>query len=349
VSADHPRLRLLFFADSGPLVGLGHVMRSFTLATAAARAGHHVLFCAAVPTFLLKQGADISIDMVPPNHFWMSFDSFAPQVVVLDGYKIDHDIFNRATDLGSLIVKFDDSIPVDLDTGDIVINTHPSACSATTGAATNALLLGGLKFVQIREGIRKVPSGEQPLPHGGPPTDQVLVAFGGTDATGLTESVVSSLLASFAGTLVVSFGTMNPSNCNVRDRFIGNERIEVVEPADFADALARVDLAVIGAGTTLWEAAFLGVPVVAVVVADNQAPQAFTPEVESFASVLDFRAQQSVASLVDECSRLLANSAERNRRSVAGRKLVDGFGAERVIDAIASVQGEQLMRKNPVL
>jgi spore coat polysaccharide biosynthesis predicted glycosyltransferase SpsG len=89
-------------------------------------------------------------------------------------------------------------------------------------------------------------------------------------------------------------------------------------------------VAVIGAGTTMWEAAFLGVPSISVIVADNQAAPAFAAADIGFTVAVDARAGASPATIEHATRELLADGARRDRMTQIGRSEVDGMGATRV-------------------
>jgi len=106
---------------------------------------------------------------------------------------------------------------------------------------------------------------------------------------------------------------------------------------DIAEELGASTVAVIGGGSTIWEACFLGIPAVAVIVADNQVAGATLAGANGVVEVIDSREGvdvERVASLVRE---LVRSPAQRQRMSTAGRQLVDGQGVNRVIAAIEEV------------
>jgi UDP-2,4-diacetamido-2,4,6-trideoxy-beta-L-altropyranose hydrolase len=98
--------------------------------------------------------------------------------------------------------------------------------------------------------------------------------------------------------------------------------------AEVADAMASADLALAGAGVTATELCAFGVPAVLLVLADNQEP---------VAEALAAAGAAVTASPLDPTSMALALSAlagdadRRRAMAAAGRALVDGRGALRVV------------------
>ena len=109
-----------------------------------------------------------------------------------------------------------------------------------------------------------------------------------------------------------------------------------VDPPSLANLMTRASLAVTTAGSTCWELACLGVPMVTVVAAANQAPVARTllaagagGSVGEIDDALDMRLREQVVGL-------LADGARRRHMAARGQSLVDGFGAVRVARAISA-------------
>jgi UDP-2,4-diacetamido-2,4,6-trideoxy-beta-L-altropyranose hydrolase len=98
---------------------------------------------------------------------------------------------------------------------------------------------------------------------------------------------------------------------------------------------------VVGAGTTMWEGACLGTPMVAVVVADNQATPAAAAATRGFVEVVEGRPGRAglgcAERVGDTVAALLADDDRRASLGRHGRAAVDGRGAERVADALANL------------
>jgi UDP-2,4-diacetamido-2,4,6-trideoxy-beta-L-altropyranose hydrolase len=95
-------------------------------------------------------------------------------------------------------------------------------------------------------------------------------------------------------------------------------------------SLASASLAVVGAGTTMWEAACLGVPTVSVVVAENQSQPASAAEALGFTSCVDARAPGAEDEIDRRIVELLDDETMLTEMSLRGRREVDGAGAHRV-------------------
>jgi UDP-2,4-diacetamido-2,4,6-trideoxy-beta-L-altropyranose hydrolase len=108
--------------------------------------------------------------------------------------------------------------------------------------------------------------------------------------------------------------------------------VELIEPGEIMrEALARADLAVCGAGQTMLEACALGTPCLAVVLADNQAPNARALERSAAVMLVD---PTDEPRLCETLTALAADKESRAAMSRAGQQAVDGAGAARVAAAI---------------
>jgi hypothetical protein len=122
-----------------------------------------------------------------------------------------------------------------------------------------------------------------------------------------------------------------PAAWTARFRQLGTD---LVEPASFASCLRDCAVAVLAGGVSLYEAAALGTPTVALAIVQGQRPTVLAFQRAGLTCdggrLLAGRTRTSarrVARLVD---RLLGEPARRQAMSRAGRRCVDGRGAQRV-------------------
>jgi len=109
--------------------------------------------------------------------------------------------------------------------------------------------------------------------------------------------------------------------------------------------IAWADLVVCAGGSTCWEVAFLGLPGIVLVLADNQ--RRLADAMAELGSVVHLGevAKVSPEQIADALSRLAADDHLRRRLSRRGRCLVDGRGAARTVQAL--LHYEQLGQGSP--
>ena len=261
-------------------------------------------------------------------------------VRVVDGYHLGA----HFTESGppSVSVRIDDNLEVPVAGSSIVVNQNPHAGALDYPHDPSQTFLLGLEYALVRPEIRAVRHLPRPDERVLP---SVLVSMGGADPQELTGSLLDLLLRSGDMELHVALGPSNPRVEELRARIASAPgHASEVSQQEFARVLASSDLAVLAAGSTLWEAAYLGVPVVGVVVAENQQQLAETAEVQRFARI--HRGDgRTIGAIADDVMALLGDEQRRSEMSAAGHDLVDGLGSERVVGVIEQSLVERMRRR----
>jgi spore coat polysaccharide biosynthesis predicted glycosyltransferase SpsG len=118
--------------------------------------------------------------------------------------------------------------------------------------------------------------------------------------------------------------------------------VRVLAPTPgLADALAAADVAVGAPGSTTYERLALGVPSVLVQISDNQGPVARGLSDTGAALVLGRREDVTVDAWRAALRRVTGDAELRRSMAAVGRRLVDGRGSERVLDALAARLAER--------
>jgi spore coat polysaccharide biosynthesis predicted glycosyltransferase SpsG len=105
---------------------------------------------------------------------------------------------------------------------------------------------------------------------------------------------------------------------------------------DMASLMAEHDVAVSAGGSTCWELAFMGIPNVILVLADNQRGIAEGLEEAGTAENLGWHEEIGREEIPNQIETLLQNDAQRLRMARRAQELVDGKGAERVLGKMLS-------------
>lgn len=164
---------------------------------------------------------------------------------------------------------------------------------------------------------------------------RLCISFGGTDPTNTTVRVLHAIaharLADWRVDVIVGahHGALQAVSRAAHRH--GNCKLHV-NPADLARIVANADLAIGGAGVSLWERCCLGVPSMVVAQAENQVALARAAAGAGVASYLGPAADVSIARWATALRK--ETGALRRRQCMARRAaaLVDGFGAERVAE-----------------
>lgn len=313
-------MKAAILADGGPRVGLGHLGRCTALAQAMDR------FHGVKPIFLLKE---------PKSRRWVHNKGFSTRpsfngswdLLVVDSYHLSmRDLLSlrRST---RVLAMVDDlgRVPVACEW---VLNSSVYAHTVRyTMARTSGLLLGP-KFHPLRMEYWR-PRASRPVRE---EVRDVLVMLGGTNEWGLLEKVVSvarRVLSEARYHLVAGpFGALSVMKND--DRVIIHR-----SPKNLRPLLERCDMAISGGGQSLYELAYVGLPAVAVCLAENQ-----TQNVAGFqrAGTILVSGQPEERGFYSKLARGLSvlgrDRSLRERMSHRGWDLVDENGALRVADSL---------------
>jgi UDP-2,4-diacetamido-2,4,6-trideoxy-beta-L-altropyranose hydrolase len=314
--------------DVGHSIGYGHVMRSVTLGAELVECGFRVTLLAGVlPPLLSGRAIRAGIEVHDLVCAECIEDDVAqvlaigPSIVVVDGYDFSCDYVSAIETAGVRCLLIDDNGSPAAAVASLVVNQNPHASQDLYPGVEHSRLLLGLRYALIRREIRDAFSLVSRPDY--PVKSKVLVAIGGTDVLNLTADVAAMLA----------------SDCGIDVWAASDQPINGVlqAPADISSTLASSDAAVIGAGTTMWEAAFLGVPTVSLVVADNQIHATRAAAILGVTHMIDCRGGADIDAIGAEASSLLNSVQRRRLMSEAGRSVVDGSGSAQVVAAMCEL------------
>jgi len=326
---------ILLWTDAGPDVGLGHVSRGLALAAELARRGAPCRFALpADPTaleWLLAAGhADpIVLDPAAPALPAVLAAADGAAAVIADlRAPLDRGTV-RALGCGRTVVVVDNAGPGVAD-ADLVV--------APFGAARDGRWLAGPAHMPLRQARTATFSrlrcpGDLPV---------VLLSMGASDPGGLTRGAVEAL------------GAVTP---RLRAHVIANPRTPVwaalpaalgrlgfpparpVVPGAMAAHLAAADVAVLALGVTVYEALAAGVP--SIVLSRTPADVAHAESLAASGAIVSLGVDPTPAGIAAAVSALLRDPDLRREMGRAGRALVDGQGAARIVGRLLAVMAER--------
>src|SRR5207249_1394323 len=113
---------------------------------------------------------------------------------------------------------------------------------------------------------------------------------------------------------------------------------------DMSPLMAWADVAISAAGGTCWELAFMGLPAILMSLAENQIPIGSSLDTAGAATYMGDAASIAPGAIATCLRKMIESSELRSRMSLAGRALVDGKGADRVVRALRSRLSEPFLR-----
>jgi UDP-2,4-diacetamido-2,4,6-trideoxy-beta-L-altropyranose hydrolase len=330
---------LFIRTDAGAELGVGHFMRMLALGEAWAEADGRVAFGGTFPEELGRRaramGAEVFAVASNGGDARWTVDrasEVGARVVVADGYHfpVTYQRSVRAAGLRLLIV--DDNAENQPYDADWILNANVHATEAMYEHRNrDCRCLLGPRYVLIRAAIRTAHPSRGRAPGG----RRLLVTMGGADPPDATGRILSELRSNGRGLqATVLVGVANARLAQHR-QFTSPNVTLLFDVEDVAPVMLNADVALAAAGGTLWELGLLGVPCVALALADNQVSLAEDLHRRGAIEYAgDARSEEGAALWLDRVCEVLADSARSAKLVSASRGLVDGNGARRVVECI---------------
>ncbi|MBF0256456.1 MAG: UDP-2,4-diacetamido-2,4,6-trideoxy-beta-L-altropyranose hydrolase [Gammaproteobacteria bacterium] len=323
---------ILFRVDAHAQMGTGHLMRCLALAEIFEQQGLRCLFaCASCPAALQLRLQQAGMGFLPLQE---TEDSEAlavlqPQLLVVDGYHFSSAYRQRLSRLAERVLVLDDGAASHPDQAQLhashVLNSSAQArpedyCQRAAGAE----LLLGIEYAPLRQEFLQIERPSQPSQPVQP--NRVLISFGGSDILNLGLRLSQRLLdchPQLCIDLVIGAAASDQQADKLADDLLARHapRLQLQRNCQqMARLMGQAELAISAAGSTLLELAYMAVPSIALVVADNQAPALLSPYSQWFHS-LDFRRQQDLDRLCQLTLEQLANHASLQQQRQALKQL----------------------------
>ena len=323
--------RLAIRADGGSGVGAGHVMRCAALADAWAHRGGVVeWFCRPLPSMLQELLAKRGITVHVINDDWTQLEDWCRahrgSWVCVDGYGFA-DGPRRIRAAGARVLVIDDDGRWRHCECDALLNQVIGAERMHYDVAAGTPVMLGTKFCLLRN---EIVSANRPVRDPLSVVRRIFVSFGGHDAHGQGARVAATVASALASATVdLAAGVVGGAPSS-------SSRVVVHAGTDLARVMQQADIAVAAAGSVCWELAYLGIPALLLVVADNQEAIARGLHAAGVARSLGWFDRVSDDALTAAVGALAGDPA-RAEMSRNGRQLVDGHGAARVVEALLGI------------
>jgi UDP-2,4-diacetamido-2,4,6-trideoxy-beta-L-altropyranose hydrolase len=255
--------------------------------------------------------------------------------VVVDHYALDarwHGLVRRAA---GRLLAIDDLADRQLDC-DILVDQNlqnapdrydrllPEGCSKLIGP----------KYALLREAFERLRPAA--LARSVPIEPRIVVFMGGVDMPGVTWAVLQAIDYAALDSLPVEVvaNSTNPRYRQILEWCATHTTAVHHDLVDMAELFARSDLAIGAFGASTWERCCLGVPSLAITIADNQRPIAQAVASAGLAVLYGDVANLETSRLAEQLSALAEDRPRRAVLKTVCSAIVDGRGAQRVIAAM---------------
>ena len=358
---------ILIRADANSNIGMGHVMRTLSIADALSsdtsfptiisgkKDIKFVLADEMVADLIKSRGYEPIVLHTDYSHMedeiekWTELeDSIDADLIIVDSYFVTADYLSWLKENIGFTAYIDDvlSFPYPVD---VLVDYNAYATEesyhALYGGKEEPELIIGPSFAPLRSMFQDVPPKEQREE-----VKDVLLSTGGSDELHIAANFVQYLceLGTEDKTYHILLGAMNTDKEEIKALASGMDRVIIHENVqDMRGLICSMDVIVSAAGSTLYEICACGVPLITFSTADNQFPgaTAFSSlglainigdlrEPESRTVMSGTLAQGAIKKIVDAVDKLDKN--ERIEMVTKQRKVIDGHGASRLAKKLLS-------------
>ncbi|MSR86576.1 GNAT family N-acetyltransferase [Candidatus Peribacteria bacterium] len=290
-------MTFLFRTDASTAIGTGHVMRCLALAQAMQDSGADAVFLSSTLTPALEKRLQTehmrTMTLTAPPYGTEDAKETAEQAkklgaawVAMDGYSFKPSYADDLKSHGLHVLQFDDGIPL------------------------------------LRREYRQWQSWTREIR---PKARHILITLGGSDPKNVTSKIleaVNAISSSLKISVVVGGSNSHAAEIEKTAKASPHEVTIFKNVSDMASLIAEADIGITNGGTTAYELAFLQLPMIIAVLAENQRPVAAALTKAGCAEEWT-----GTASL----EKLLSDAKKRALMAHTGRVCVDGDGTDRIM------------------
>lgn len=336
--------KFLFRVDAGPQVGVGHLQRCLSLATALCHFDVDCLFLTNKEPAVLDRVKHFGFDgyVLEAARSWGVDDltqtiatgvAHKCNAIVVDSDCEGTEYLSQFRNAGFFVCAIEDTAPHPFPC-QLVVNgdAHARQLLYHSSSGDTSFLLGPEYSILRREFWKVLPRVVRDV------AENILVTLGGSDRYNLMPRVLrmlDDLRGDFTVTAIIGPFFGNLAEVKSVAEHAKHPVTFVQSPDSVRTLMLEADVAVSAGGQTLYELACVGCPTVAIRLASNQDGQ-----LEAFAKAGFVRAvgraedEHVVTAMGHAVLSLLGDSKARAVMASAGQRLVDGEGAMRVAKTI---------------
>lgn len=320
-------MNIVILTEGGKDFGFGHVARCSSVYQA-------FLERDIVPNFIINGDESVSsiLDNIEFNLCnWITDVSFlnSTDIVIIDSYIADVELYDEISKKVSLMVCFDDNNRLNYPSG-IVINGLIGA-DCLNYSQDNIKYLLGSKFTPLRYDFWNIPKLKinDDIKH-------ILITMGGNDLRNLSPKILELLNKEFPNInkkVVIAESFRNVSEIeSVKNDF--TELIYSPSSKEMLNTMSNVDLAISASGQTLYELACVGVPTIAIGIIENQKDNIKNWQNVGFIEYAGCWNDKGIFKNILEKIQFLNDKHIRDEKLLNVTKIIDGKGSLRIVKEI---------------
>ncbi len=345
-----------FRVDGSPSIGMGHIMRSISLAKKFHSQGYIVYFLCRQQEganriksegfeVVMLRGQDSNIEGIGFNYGDASslsteveelgdiLKELNIQMLFIDSYNVSFEYFIKIKSLVNKICYIDDLNKFDYPV-DVIINGNICAEDLNYKKfSKDEILLLGLKYNLIRDEYKNIPHRTIKRE-----VKDIMITTGGSDPYHITDKILSSFLES-AYFKEIKLHVIVGSGFKTVDKLSGIANINqnVILYKDIkkmSEVMLKSDIAISAGGSTLYELCACGTPSMAFIVADNQKNIVECMAKQNYIQSLGWHYNLTSEKLREQLKALIADYKLREKMSLSMQSALDGEGVDRIYEVI---------------
>jgi UDP-2,4-diacetamido-2,4,6-trideoxy-beta-L-altropyranose hydrolase len=348
-------MNIVFRTDASINIGTGHVMRCLTLADELRQKGTDINFiCREEPGNLISYVGnrgykihqlpgeiDIETDRRLTNQILSKYET-KPDGLIIDHYDIDISYESSLRDRVKKIMVIDDLADREHDCDLLLDQNYSKNEDRYNGLVPgNCIQLLGPEYAILRPQFQKA-RGNLRKRNGG--VNRILVFMGGADSKNITSKALRAIHMLDRSDIAIDVvvGDLNQYHDEIKiltskmPNTICHHNVE-----NMAKLMLSADLCIGAGGTTTWERCCIGLPTIAIILAENQKDISESLDKEGaiinlgwYQNIKEYNIKEAVEGLIDNPNKM-ASMSDKSRR------LVNGEGVNRVCDAMISMVSDR--------
>ena len=321
-------MNVFILTEGGKDFGFGHVARCSSIYQAFKKRDIS-------PKFIIN--GDTSVKSILSNiefkiDNWLSDISFlnSSDIVIIDSYLADIEIYDKISKKVSLTVCLDDNKRLDYSSG-IVVNGLINAENLNYPLNESIKYLLGSMYTPLRADfwdVSRLKINDD--------INNILVTMGGNDLRNLTPKVLELLNTNFPDVnkkVIIADSFDNVSEIE----YLKDDSVDLIYSPDskeMLNAMSNVDLAISASGQTLYELACIGVPTIALGIIDNQKDNIKNWQNVGFIEYAGCWNNKNLFNNILDKIEFLKDKNIRYEKRLIGIQAIDGQGSLRIVKKI---------------
>ncbi len=325
-------MKVTILTEGGRDIGYGHITRCTSIYEAFEEIGKQ--------SQLIVNGDETIEDLLKGKNYkvfnWLDDQQLLfgildnANIVFIDSYLAEHDIYERISEQVKTAVYFDDDLRIDYPRG-FVLNGAIFAEQLPYPKKEDVTNLLGTMYTPIRREFWDTPPKLIRKE-----VKTLVVTFGGSDMCNVTPKVQKVLNKTYPylqKKIIVTRFFANMSEIKkLRDK--NTKLIYEPDAIELKEIMRESDIAISAGGQTLYELASVGVPTIGICIAQNQLQNVNGWSKSGLLEYIGWYNNKDIQSKLIAALEKMKSYNKRIRCSKKNRELIDGKGSRRVCDIL---------------